>query len=141
MPGAVSDERTGLSFTTAAGPCQCSHSLVRVPWGSPAYFAVSDSRLPFLSPSTTHSATVEVFDLASTRDKTAPPPNIPFISSWHGPHRKHISFIVACFIAAARISLPILCLEMVAVYRLTASNSYKRYNRIAVLLLQVGLMG
>jgi hypothetical protein len=26
-----SDEKTGLSFTTAAGPCQCSHSRVQVP--------------------------------------------------------------------------------------------------------------
>jgi hypothetical protein len=29
--GALSDERTGLSFTIAAGPRQCSHSRVRVP--------------------------------------------------------------------------------------------------------------
>jgi hypothetical protein len=30
--GALSDERTGLSFIYAAGPCQRSFSLVRVPW-------------------------------------------------------------------------------------------------------------
>jgi hypothetical protein len=44
--GALSDERTGLSFTTAAIPRQRSHSQVRVsrdPW---PYFTVSDSRLP-----------------------------------------------------------------------------------------------
>jgi hypothetical protein len=29
--GALSDERTGLSFTVAAGPRQRSHFLVRVP--------------------------------------------------------------------------------------------------------------
>jgi hypothetical protein len=29
--GALSDERTGLWFTTAAGPRQCSHSRVQVP--------------------------------------------------------------------------------------------------------------
>jgi hypothetical protein len=34
MWGALSDERTGLSFTTAAGPRQRSHSRVRVPWHS-----------------------------------------------------------------------------------------------------------
>jgi hypothetical protein len=30
--GALSDERTGLSFTFAAGSHQRSHSGVRVPW-------------------------------------------------------------------------------------------------------------
>jgi hypothetical protein len=34
MWGVLSDERTGLSFTTAAGPRQRSHSRVRVPWES-----------------------------------------------------------------------------------------------------------
>jgi hypothetical protein len=32
MWGVISDERTGLSFTSAAGPRQRSHSRVRVPW-------------------------------------------------------------------------------------------------------------
>jgi hypothetical protein len=32
MSGALSDERTGLSFTVAAGPRQRSHSRVRFPW-------------------------------------------------------------------------------------------------------------
>jgi hypothetical protein len=32
MWDALSGERTGPSFTIAAGPRQCSHSLVRVPW-------------------------------------------------------------------------------------------------------------
>jgi hypothetical protein len=45
MWGALSDERTGLSFTLAAGPRQRSHSRVRVPWDSRPYFTVSDSRL------------------------------------------------------------------------------------------------
>jgi hypothetical protein len=40
--GALSDERTGLSFTIAAGPRQRSHSLVWVPWNSRPYFTVSD---------------------------------------------------------------------------------------------------
>jgi hypothetical protein len=62
MWGALSDERTGLSFTAAAGPGQRSRSWVRVP-----NFTVSDLRLPFSSPPTTRTVTVEVFDPASTR--------------------------------------------------------------------------
>jgi hypothetical protein len=68
MWGALSDKRTGLSVTIAAGPRQRSHSRVRVPWDSRPYFTVSDSRLPFSSPPTTRRATVEVFGPASTRD-------------------------------------------------------------------------
>jgi hypothetical protein len=34
MWGALSDERTGLSFTIAAGPRQCSYFRVRVTWNS-----------------------------------------------------------------------------------------------------------
>jgi hypothetical protein len=38
MRGALSDERTGLSFTIAAGPRQRSHFRVSVPWDSWPYF-------------------------------------------------------------------------------------------------------
>jgi hypothetical protein len=55
---ALSEERTGLLFTIAAGPRQCSHSRVRVPWYLWCYITFSDSRLPFLSPPTTRRATV-----------------------------------------------------------------------------------
>jgi hypothetical protein len=65
--GALSDERTGLSFLYAASPRQRSLFRVRVPWDSWSYFTVSDSRLPFPSPPTARRATVEVFDSASTR--------------------------------------------------------------------------
>jgi hypothetical protein len=65
---AVSEERTGLSFTITAGPRQDSHSRVRFLWDSRPYFTVSDSRLPFSSPSTTRSVTVVVFDSTSTRE-------------------------------------------------------------------------
>jgi hypothetical protein len=65
--GALSDERTGLSFICAAGPCQGNLSLVRVPWDSRPYFTVSDLRLPFSSPPPTRRVTVEVFDPASKR--------------------------------------------------------------------------
>jgi hypothetical protein len=47
MWGAVSDERTGLSFTIANDHRQRSHSRVRVPWDSWPYFTATDSRLPF----------------------------------------------------------------------------------------------
>jgi hypothetical protein len=63
MWGALSDVRMGLSFTTAAGPRQRSHSQVRVLWDSCPYFTVSGLRLPFSSPPTTRRATVEVLDL------------------------------------------------------------------------------
>jgi hypothetical protein len=62
-----SDERIGLPFTIAAGPRQRSHYRVRVLWDLRLYFTLSDSRLPFSSPSTTPRTTVEVFDPASTR--------------------------------------------------------------------------
>jgi hypothetical protein len=56
MWGSLSDERTGLSFTIAAGPLQRSYSRV------------SDSILPFSSPPLTRRATVEVSDPASARE-------------------------------------------------------------------------
>jgi hypothetical protein len=67
MWGALSDERTGLSFTIAAGPCQCSHSRDRIPRDSRQYFTLSDSRILFSSPPTTRRVTVQVFDPVSTR--------------------------------------------------------------------------
>jgi hypothetical protein len=63
--GAHSDERSGLSFVCAAGPCQRSLSRVRVSWDSQPYFTVSHLRLPFSSPFTTRRVTVEVFDPVS----------------------------------------------------------------------------
>jgi hypothetical protein len=65
--GALSDERTGLSFVCAAGLCQCSLSQVLVSCDSRPHFTGSDLRLPFSSPPTTRRVTVEVFDPASTR--------------------------------------------------------------------------
>jgi hypothetical protein len=69
--GALSDERTGLTFIYAAGPYQRNFSLVRAPWVSRPYFTVSHLRLPFLSPPTTRRVTE------------------PLIIIRHGPHRKH----------------------------------------------------
>jgi hypothetical protein len=62
--GALSDERTGLSFIYVDGPRQSSLSRVRVPWDSWPYFNVSDLRLPFSSSPTTRRVTVEVFEPA-----------------------------------------------------------------------------
>jgi hypothetical protein len=66
MWGTLSDERTGLPFTIAAGPRQRSRSWVRVPLDSRPYFTLSDSRLPFSLPPTTRRATMEVFELTWT---------------------------------------------------------------------------
>jgi hypothetical protein len=68
MWGALSDERTGLSFTIAADARQRSHSRVRVPWDSRPYFTIADSRLPYSSPRTTCRATVEELDRCYYRD-------------------------------------------------------------------------
>jgi hypothetical protein len=62
--GALSDERTGLIFIKAAGPCQRNLSLVRAPWVSRPYFTVSHLRLPFSSPPTIRRVTVEVMSLS-----------------------------------------------------------------------------
>jgi hypothetical protein len=69
MWGALSDQRTGLSFTIAAGLHQRSRSRVWVLWDPRPYFSVSDSRLSFSSPPTTRRVTVEVFDPATTQDE------------------------------------------------------------------------
>jgi hypothetical protein len=63
--GALSHERTGLSFIYAANTRQRSLARVRVPWDSWPYFTVSDLRLPFSSLPTTRRVTVEVFEPAS----------------------------------------------------------------------------
>jgi hypothetical protein len=68
MCGAISDEKMGSPFTIASGPRQRSHSWVRVLWDTRPYFTVSDSRLPFSSPPTTHKAMVGVFDPTPTWD-------------------------------------------------------------------------
>jgi hypothetical protein len=55
--GALSDERTCLSFVYAAGSCQRSVSRFPVPWDSRPYFTASDLRLHFSSPPRTRSVT------------------------------------------------------------------------------------
>jgi hypothetical protein len=87
MWGALSNERTSLSFSISAGPNQCSHSQVRGPLlsqirdcpnlqgqvpvfispgtGWPSY--TPRHWVPFSSPPTTRRAAVEVFEPSSTR--------------------------------------------------------------------------
>jgi hypothetical protein len=61
--GALSLQREeGSIVYKAAGSRQSSHSRVRVPWGLPSYFTVSDSRLPVPSAPTTRRNTLEVFE-------------------------------------------------------------------------------
>jgi hypothetical protein len=69
--GALSDERSGLSFVCAAGPCQRSLSQVRVPWDLRPYFSVSDLRLPFSLPPTTRS---RLLRLTGSRWRYSTPP-------------------------------------------------------------------
>jgi hypothetical protein len=81
--GALSDEKTGLSFVYAAGPCQRSLSRVRVPWDLRPYFTVSDLRLRFSSLPTTRRVTVPA-STGSSRSRLL----CSFITPRHGPHRK-----------------------------------------------------
>jgi hypothetical protein len=81
MWGAVSDERTVLSFTSAAGARQRNHSRVRVPCDSRPYFTVSGMRLPSSSHPTTRRTTVEVIDPASTQDWVLLVSSIPEVGS------------------------------------------------------------
>jgi hypothetical protein len=50
MWGALSDEKTGLSFATAAAPGQCSHFRVRALWDSQPYCTVRFETSLFVAP-------------------------------------------------------------------------------------------
>jgi hypothetical protein len=103
MWGALSDERIGLSFVYATGPCQRSLSQVRVPWYSGPYFTVSELRLPFSSPPTTRRVTVEVFGPASTRVPWySPPYNCRYIAS--APTTQKRAYIVVGKCCIARVA-------------------------------------
>jgi hypothetical protein len=101
--GALSDDRTVLSFSVASGPRQRSHSRVRVPWDSWLYFTVSDSKLPFSSPPTTRRASVEVFDPASTRDCSELIYDSCYITSGE-TDRKHLTFHIQENVCLSHIS-------------------------------------
>jgi hypothetical protein len=110
----LSDERTGLLFVYAAGPCQRSVSRVRVHWYSRPYFTVSDLRLPFSSSPTTRRVTVEVFDPASLRSLGADPTgNTAFNSSSVA--------VMGGYLTIARISLT--CLPAVSKQHMFFSRS------------------
>jgi hypothetical protein len=110
MWGALSEERTGLSFTIAACPRQRSHLRVRVPLDSCPYFTVPDLRLPFS----------RLLLLAGLRWRYLTP--LPHrcemfnllvfeINPRHGPHRKHCFSIVARVLVSAGIFLLSRCLK------------------------------
>jgi hypothetical protein len=94
MWGALSDERTDLSFTVASCPRQCSHFRVRVSesWDS-YHILLSQTRdFPFR----------RLLQLAGLRWRYSNPPphglrfnswlqTVPVITCRHGPHRKRRS--------------------------------------------------
>jgi hypothetical protein len=133
------DERTGLPFTTAAGPRQHSH-LGPSPAGFMTIFYCLRFETSFPSPPTTHRATVEVFEPASTRGETSPhswlsQKWLPIITrvalySLRTDHARktqfyccssptsqktfHVTPIVACRQTAEEMCLPLLCVATVA---------------------------
>jgi hypothetical protein len=96
MWGALSDARTGLSFTIAAGSSQRSHSRVRVPWDSRPYFTVSDLRLPFFFASYDSQGHGGIFYPASTRVPTEFTNELSFISSGE-PNKSHHGLQFLCY--------------------------------------------
>jgi hypothetical protein len=89
MWGALSDERTGLPFTVAAGPRHRSHSWIRFPRDSWPYFTASDSRLPNLE------SQVSVF--ISARTGWPPIEAILEIDSFHLRLQYPLIYIVSRF--------------------------------------------
>jgi hypothetical protein len=65
MWGALSVERTGLSFTIAPGPRQRSHSRVWVPWNSWPYFIKKSMIMTWLVPSLYNLGTDHIEEPAS----------------------------------------------------------------------------
>jgi hypothetical protein len=87
---ALSDDGTGLSFTNASGPQQCSNSWVRVSRDSWWYFAVSDARLSnlkdqvpvFISPGTGPCLEAPIgspYIISAQTQQRAPPLLVPLV--------------------------------------------------------------
>jgi hypothetical protein len=102
MWGALSDGRTCLSFTIAAGPCQRSLPRVLVPWDSRPYFTVSDLRLPISSPPTTRRITVEVFDPSSTRVSPVMAAGPRYIASALAAQKNRFQKLLYCSVLHSR---------------------------------------
>jgi hypothetical protein len=68
MWGALSDKRTGLSFTIAAGPSRAQSFSGPSPVRLATIFYCLRLKTSLLSPPMTRRATLEVFDPATTRD-------------------------------------------------------------------------
>jgi hypothetical protein len=124
MWGALSDKRTGLSFTTAAGPRQPSHSRVRVLQDSWPLSQIRDSpnlegQVPvFISPQTLGSLFVASYDSqgygGGIRNRLHTGikdwiPSVFYIQIQFVPHRKH-------YVSATEPNRLMLFRETVAVY-------------------------
>jgi hypothetical protein len=107
--GDLSDERTGLTFVNAAGPCQRSQSRVRVPWDSRQYFTLRFETSLFIAS----------YDWQGHGGGIRPPSNssrcIPSGRTYR-KHRFHCyppnTSIVACLFVAAGKCLPRRCLVL-----------------------------
>jgi hypothetical protein len=88
--------------------------------------------VPFLSSLTTHSVMIEVFDPLHMGDWLSIL-TVLVKTSWHGPHRKHRSSIVACIFVAAGTCLLSCCPETAVVYSPISWSLHNycctRYNR------------
>jgi hypothetical protein len=133
--GALSDERTGLSFVYAADPCKSNLSRIRVPWDSRPYFTVSVRfETSFSSPPTTRRVTVKVLDPASTRETlesfTCLPSYLP-----GEPNRSHYfqqffysSVFIRCCVATVWFSPNPLCCRGNVPSELLSSNKLSRLS-------------
>jgi hypothetical protein len=90
--GALSDERSGLSFVCSAGPCQRSLSRVGVPWDLRPYFTVSDSTSLFVASYDSHGHGGGIRPRLNTGFTNRLTPKLLIIYR-HGPHRKHLSSV------------------------------------------------
>jgi hypothetical protein len=119
--GALSDERTGLSFVYATGPRQCSPSCVCGPLVSRPYFTVSHLRLPFSSPPTNRRVTVEVFHPASTQGVSWLPED--YLYSIRADHTENSGSIVETCLPSHSIATIAAIVACVTQLR-AANNSY-----------------
>jgi hypothetical protein len=114
--GALSDERSGMSFVCAAGPCQGSLSRVRVPWD----LFVSAGLGSFL------------YNLGTDPTENTAPQQ--FLYCYRGVftsplYRNSCCSIVACVFIYAENCLPSRCLAM-NVYSGSAIPAFRRHDTV-----------
>jgi hypothetical protein len=120
--GARSLTRAGLSFTIAAGPCQRSHSRVRVPRDSWPYFTISDSRLPQTGGPGSRICTSQ----EQRRPVIVPGTGFPFRQPRHSPNRKRCfqQFFNCCMCIRRHGSVFCGCRGNVCTYRCLAMDNF-----------------